>query len=58
MNVIADQPYRLPGSVPMAVRCTADLYLPGKTGEVDCLIWAHGGGMTTGDKSENNIVAP
>lgn len=58
MTVIANLPYRQPHTVTMAARCTADLYLPTQATAADCLIWAHGGGMTGGDKSGPNIVEP
>ncbi len=57
MPLLADVAYRSLTGTAFPERWLADLHLPeANTG--DCLIWIHGGGLTSGDKSDAAISVP
>lgn len=56
MRALTDLPYKPQAGAAHPERWTADLLLPDAGTAGDCLVWAHGGGLTGGDKGDRAIA--
>ena len=59
VSVIPDLAYKNGGNLTAyeTARCQLDLYVPAGVKDMPCLVWFHGGGLTSGTKSDPDIQA-